>query len=114
MSPRIMNVAVPWCQHSPMFGHCASSQTVCRLSARIRPLRRWYPGEPGARTLSHSGFGGLGACGASGMMRATIVLLYRRVALFHHVDVRVMWADTDPAGIVWFGVFFRYFENAEE
>jgi YbgC/YbaW family acyl-CoA thioester hydrolase len=25
-----------------------------------------------------------------------------------------MWADTDPAGIVWFGVFFRYFENAEE
>lgn len=25
-----------------------------------------------------------------------------------------MWADTDPAGIVWFGVFFRYFEAAEE
>jgi YbgC/YbaW family acyl-CoA thioester hydrolase len=25
-----------------------------------------------------------------------------------------MWADTDPAGIVWFGVFFRYFEQAEE
>jgi len=25
-----------------------------------------------------------------------------------------MWADTDPAGIVWFGVFCRYFENAEE
>jgi acyl-CoA thioester hydrolase len=25
-----------------------------------------------------------------------------------------MWADTDPAGIVWFGIFFRYFENAEE
>jgi YbgC/YbaW family acyl-CoA thioester hydrolase len=36
------------------------------------------------------------------------------VALFHHIPVRVMWADTDPAGIVWFGVFFRYFENAEE
>jgi len=34
--------------------------------------------------------------------------------LFHHVNQRVMWADTDPAGIVWFGVFFRYFENAEE
>jgi YbgC/YbaW family acyl-CoA thioester hydrolase len=34
--------------------------------------------------------------------------------LFHHIDVRVMWPDTDPAGIVWFGVFFRYFENAEE
>lgn len=36
------------------------------------------------------------------------------VPLFHHVDMRVMWPDTDPAGIVWFGVFFRYFENAEE
>jgi len=36
------------------------------------------------------------------------------VALFHHIDVRVMWPDTDPAGIVWFGVFCRYFENAEE
>ncbi|HEV3062640.1 MAG TPA: thioesterase family protein [Vicinamibacterales bacterium] len=34
--------------------------------------------------------------------------------LFHHIPLRVMWADTDPAGIVWFGVFFRYFENAEE
>ena len=36
------------------------------------------------------------------------------VPLFHHVDVRVMWSDTDPAAIVWFGVFFRYFEQAEE
>jgi YbgC/YbaW family acyl-CoA thioester hydrolase len=36
------------------------------------------------------------------------------VALFHHIDVRVNWSDTDPAGIVWFGVFFRYFESAEE
>jgi YbgC/YbaW family acyl-CoA thioester hydrolase len=36
------------------------------------------------------------------------------VPLFHHIDARVMWADTDVAGIVWFGVFFRYFENAEE
>jgi len=36
------------------------------------------------------------------------------VPLFHHIDLRVLWADTDPAGIVWFGVFFRYFEQAEE
>jgi YbgC/YbaW family acyl-CoA thioester hydrolase len=36
------------------------------------------------------------------------------VPLFHHLDLRVMWSDTDPAGIVWFGVFFRYFEHAEE
>ncbi len=25
-----------------------------------------------------------------------------------------MWSDADAAGILWFGVFFRYFENAEE
>jgi YbgC/YbaW family acyl-CoA thioester hydrolase len=36
------------------------------------------------------------------------------VPLFHSIPLRVMWADTDPAGIVWFGVFFRYFEGAEE
>jgi YbgC/YbaW family acyl-CoA thioester hydrolase len=36
------------------------------------------------------------------------------VALFHHIPLRVHWADTDPAGIVWFGVFCRYFEQAEE
>jgi YbgC/YbaW family acyl-CoA thioester hydrolase len=36
------------------------------------------------------------------------------VTLFHHIPLRVLWADTDPAGIVWFGVFCRYFEQAEE
>jgi YbgC/YbaW family acyl-CoA thioester hydrolase len=36
------------------------------------------------------------------------------MSLFHHLDTRVMWADADAAGIMWFGVFFRYFENAEE
>lgn len=25
-----------------------------------------------------------------------------------------MWSDADAAGILWFGTFFRYFENAEE
>ena len=36
------------------------------------------------------------------------------MALFHSIPLRVFWSDTDPAGIVWFGVFFRYFEQAEE
>jgi hypothetical protein len=40
VSPRIMNVAVPWCQHSPMFGQFASSHTVCSPSERIKPLSR--------------------------------------------------------------------------
>jgi hypothetical protein len=39
-SPRIMNVAVPWCQHSPMFGQRASSQTVCRPCSRMSPFSR--------------------------------------------------------------------------
>lgn len=33
---------------------------------------------------------------------------------FFHVNVRVHWADTDAAGIVWFGNFFRFFEEAED
>ena len=33
-----MNVAVPWCQHSPMFGQFASSQTVCRPRSAHQPL----------------------------------------------------------------------------
>lgn len=38
----------------------------------------------------------------------------RRVPLFHHVPGHVIWPDADAAGIAWFGVFFRYFEAAEE
>ena len=34
--PSIMKVAVRWFQHSPMFGQCADSHTVCRLSERAR------------------------------------------------------------------------------
>jgi YbgC/YbaW family acyl-CoA thioester hydrolase len=36
------------------------------------------------------------------------------VQAFLRVDGRVAWPDTDPAGIVWFGVFMRYFETTEE
>ena len=34
LSPMIMNVAVPLPKHSPMFGHEASSHTVCSLCSR--------------------------------------------------------------------------------
>jgi 4-hydroxybenzoyl-CoA thioesterase len=36
------------------------------------------------------------------------------VADFYYVNVRVHWADTDAAGIVWFGNFLRFFEEAED
>jgi len=32
----------------------------------------------------------------------------------YRVNVRVHWADTDAAGIVWFGNFLRFFEEAED
>src|SRR4051812_16843624 len=57
MSPRIMNVAVPLPKHSPMFGHEASSHTVCRFCARRMRLMSWKR-ESGiaARTRIHAGF----------------------------------------------------------
>ena len=33
---------------------------------------------------------------------------------FYRCLVRVRWADTDAAGVVWHGHFFRWFESAEE
>jgi hypothetical protein len=36
VSPRIMNVAVPRSQQSPMFGHAPSLHTVMRSSASMR------------------------------------------------------------------------------
>jgi hypothetical protein len=38
VSPRIMKVAVPRSQHSPMLGQAASWQTVWSASPSIRPL----------------------------------------------------------------------------
>ena len=55
VSPRIMNVAVPRCQHSPMFGQAASWHTVCRFSLSIRLWSSRYRGPPGAGTLNHGG-----------------------------------------------------------
>jgi len=36
------------------------------------------------------------------------------VSEYFRVNVRVHWADTDAAGIVWFGNFLRFFEEAED
>ncbi|HJO16928.1 MAG: thioesterase family protein [Vicinamibacterales bacterium] len=33
---------------------------------------------------------------------------------FFRVNIRVHWADTDAAGVVWFGNFLRFFEEAED
>src|ERR1700758_3683720 len=62
VSPRIMNVAVPRVQHSPMFGHAASWQTVWRFSALIRRFSSRYAGPPGAGTLNHGGLRARNGC----------------------------------------------------
>src|SRR5436190_14613874 len=67
MSPRIMKVAVPLPKHSAMFGHEASSQTVCSFCRRRMSLISWKR-ELGlaARTRIQ---GGLGSVVPRGTMR---------------------------------------------
>src|SRR5678816_4333126 len=64
MSPRIMKVAVPLPKHSAMFGHEASSHTVCSFCARRMSLISWKR-ELGlaARTRIQEGLGSRVACG---------------------------------------------------
>src|SRR5213082_4175215 len=54
-SPAIMKVAVPWLQHSQRFGHCALSQTVCKLRSEISALVEKKTGFDGNRTLIQDG-----------------------------------------------------------
>jgi len=42
VSPRIISVATPFDQHSPMFGQLASWQTVCRFCSRTRRTSSLY------------------------------------------------------------------------
>ena len=49
--PRIIKVAVPAPQHSPIFGHIASSQTELRRRSRRICLIRLTPGPVGGRAL---------------------------------------------------------------
>src|SRR5947207_4684004 len=55
-SPAIMKVAVPALQHSQRFGHCASSQTVCRRRSEMSALVEKKTGFDCSRTLIKSGF----------------------------------------------------------
>ena len=57
-SPAIMNVAVPWLQHSHRFGHCALSHTVCNRKSEISVFVEKKTGFEGNRTLIHDGLCG--------------------------------------------------------
>src|SRR5947209_11849189 len=63
-SPAIMNVAVPWLQHSQRFGHCALSQTVCNRKSEISALVEKKTGFDGNRTLIHDGLCGWCSAGS--------------------------------------------------
>src|SRR5215472_7433469 len=66
MSPRIMNVAAPCSQHSPMFGQRALSHTVCRSRVRISRFRSWKRSPPKNLTRSQSGRGCASGGGTGG------------------------------------------------
>src|SRR5437588_11310320 len=55
-SPAIMNVAVPWLQHSQRFGQWALSQTVCSRRSEMSVFVEKKTGLDGSRTLIHEGF----------------------------------------------------------
>src|SRR6185436_20082435 len=63
-SPAIMNVAVPWLQHSQRFGHWALSQTVCNRKYVISALVEKNTGFEGNRTLIHEGLCGWCSAGS--------------------------------------------------
>ena len=73
-SPSTMKVAVPLPKHSPMFGHEASSQTVCRRASRSTCLtsRKRSPCE--TRTRIQAGFAKAGAASTVIGMRAVFRL----------------------------------------
>jgi hypothetical protein len=59
-SPAIMNVAVPFSQHSQWFGHLALSQTVCSFSSSSRLRVRAKLSDVGNVMRSQSGKRGRG------------------------------------------------------
>ena len=60
-SPRIMNVAVPLPKHSPIFGHEASSHTVCSRCSRSTRFMSRNRGACDNRTRIQSGFASIDA-----------------------------------------------------
>src|SRR3954454_6169283 len=78
-SPRIINVAVPAAQHSPMFGHLALWQTVCNFCSLTRFSSLAYPAPLGIFIFSHAGLrpadGDAAGAPAARMLRETDALI---------------------------------------
>ncbi len=63
--PSTMIVAVPAFQHSPIFGHIASSQTVDRRCSRTIRRTSWYAAPPGRGAFNQRGLPPGARAGAS-------------------------------------------------
>lgn len=57
--PKIIKVAVPAPQHSPIFGQFPLSQMVCNWYWSTKPLTLRYSGPVGNLTLNQEGLRGL-------------------------------------------------------
>src|SRR5579863_616088 len=73
ISPKIMNVAVPCSQHSPILGQRALSQTVCKSRVRMMRFRSWYRSPPKNFTRSHSGRGCAPGGGTAGAVELEMI-----------------------------------------
>src|SRR5450432_174430 len=72
VAPPIRNVASRSSQHSKMFGHPASSQTVCKPSPRTSSFNAVYCGPIRARVLIHSGFFSIGTAALRASTRSSL------------------------------------------
>jgi hypothetical protein len=92
ISPSSMKVAVLWFQHSPMFGHCADSHTVCRPSPRANFFKLWKLSPEGAFARSQVGLGI--RCGGA----ISIWISWELLAMLLILPVQVLsFAGTDNA-----------------
>ena len=71
-SPPIKKVASLSSQHSKIFGHAASWQTVCSPSVLTKLCSRVYSGPMFARVLIHSGFRSMGVSALRASMRRSL------------------------------------------
>ena len=71
--PPIRNVASRSSQHSNMFGHPASWQTVCKPSFLTMSLMRVYSGPVLSLVLIHSGFFSIGTSALRASMRRSFL-----------------------------------------
>src|SRR5215204_3384840 len=73
--PRIMKVAVPAPQHSPILGQLPLSQIVCSLCVSTRLLTCLYSSPMGSLTRSQSGF----FCLGSDIIGSSVILVLNRI-----------------------------------